>query len=71
MDSGESPVAPNVIRAGDTSKANPFTICIVANPALEAPWQTGQFYADPIVLNSATFNNAVAYILTVSIISVD
>src|SRR5207247_4595238 len=37
-----------VIRAGDTVKPNPFTICIVANPALEAPWTSGQFMADPI-----------------------
>jgi hypothetical protein len=28
---------PTVIRADDNSKADPFTILIVASPALEAP----------------------------------
>lgn len=52
--------AIEVIRQGDTSKADPFTICVVANAALEAPWNTGQFISDP--LTSAAFRRAVRYI---------
>ena len=29
-----------IIQAGDAAKLNPFTICIIANPALEAPWNS-------------------------------
>ena len=51
-----------ILRAGDTTKANPFTICIVANPALEAPWQTGQFIIDPITADAAAFDACADYI---------
>ena len=51
-----------VIRAGDTSKPDPFTVCIVANPALEAPRGTGQFMTDPILANQPAFDAAVTYI---------
>jgi hypothetical protein len=52
----------SVLRPGDTSKADPFTICIVANPALEAPRNTGQFMPDPISTNQPAFDQAVDYI---------
>ena len=50
-----------VVRPGDTSKSDPFTICIIANPALEAPWKTGQFIPDPITLHPADFSASVRY----------
>lgn len=37
------------LRKGDTSKTNPFTIAIIANPALERPKGSGVFVVDPIV----------------------
>ncbi len=52
----------NTIRTGDATKANPFTICIIANPALEAPWQSGQFMGDPITGNQAAFDACVRYV---------
>lgn len=56
------PATPKVIRTG-AAKSNPFTICIIANPALEAPWQSGIFIADPIIAKpEAVFNAAAAYI---------
>lgn len=51
-----------VIRAGDTTKPDPFTICIVANPVLEAPWNSGTFVADPIVAQQPAFNAAADYV---------
>jgi hypothetical protein len=56
-----SPVV-TVLNPGDTTKPNPFTICIVANPALEAPWQSRQFVVDPITLSNAAFNGCAKYI---------
>ena len=53
-----------VIREGDTSKPHPFTVCVVANPVLEAPWQSGQFIRDPIVADQDAFNGCVRYIDT-------
>jgi hypothetical protein len=54
-------IVKTVVRAG-AAKQNPFTICVVANAVLEAPWQSGQFVADPIIGQLATFQAAVAYI---------
>ena len=54
-----------VLNAGDTTKSNPFTICIIANPALEAPWQTGQFIIDPIMSNQTAFDGCATYIQNV------
>lgn len=51
-----------MIRPGDTSTAHPFTICVIANPALEAPWKGGQFIRDPIVLHKPDFDRSVTYI---------
>ena len=50
------------IRPGDTSKPDPFTIVIVSNPALEAPWNSGTFVIDPITSNQAAFDGCVRYI---------
>lgn len=51
-----------VIRPGDTSKPDPFTICIVSNPALETPWNSGAFTVDPITSNQGTFDACANYI---------
>jgi hypothetical protein len=51
-----------VLHPGDTSKADPFTICIIANPALEAPWKSGQFILDPIAADPMAFDSTVSYI---------
>lgn len=60
----QTPVV-RVIMPGDTSKENPFTICIVANPALEAPWKSGHFVRDPINEAQADFDAAVEYVARV------
>lgn len=51
------------IRPGDTSKTNPFTVIIVSNPALEAPWKSGSFMVDPITSNQAAFDSCSAYVV--------
>ena len=55
-------MAEVVSRRAGASKRDPFTICIIANPALEAPWNSGIFIADPIMGNKAGFYSAVKYI---------
>jgi hypothetical protein len=55
-------VVVNVVRAGDTGKTNPYTIAVIANPALEAPWRSGAFVKDPILASLASFQAAVVYI---------
>lgn len=52
----------NVLRPGDTSKPDPFTIAIVANPALEQPWKSGAFAADDIASDEPAFDQCAAYI---------
>lgn len=42
----------NVLQDGDTSKSNPFTIAIIANPAIE---RFGSFVQDPIIGKQAEF----------------
>jgi hypothetical protein len=54
-----------VLSPGDTTKADPFTICIVANPLLEMPWQSGQFMVDPITSNNVAFDACAQYICDV------
>lgn len=64
---GSPPVSQpviKIIRRGDTTKPNPFTICIAANPALEAPWGSNAFAADPISANQVAFDAAVQYVDT-------
>ncbi|WP_180539613.1 hypothetical protein [Nevskia soli] len=55
-------MAEVILRQAGASKKDPFTICILANPALEAPWNSGTFVADPIMGNKAGFYSAVNYI---------
>jgi hypothetical protein len=50
-----------VMRPG-AAKDNPFTVCIVANPALEAPWNSGTVVADPIIGQLPAFQAAATYI---------
>jgi hypothetical protein len=54
------------IREGDVSKeeSKRFTICIIANPSLEAPWNSGAFVIDPIMGDQAAFDASVRYIDT-------
>lgn len=54
-------IAP--LRNGDVSKADPFTICIAANPALEAPWESGAFVVDPIMRDRPGFDRTARYIV--------
>lgn len=53
--------SPAVIRHG-AIKSYPFTILVVANPALERPWNSGTFVADPITGNPAAFNACVNFV---------
>lgn len=52
----------NILRPGDTSKKNPYTVAIIANPALETPWRGGVFIRDPMMGSLAAFQSAVVYI---------
>ena len=54
-------IIKTVIRAG-AAKPNPFTICVVANPFLEAPWKSGQFLIDPLMGQLPMFQAAASYI---------
>jgi len=54
-------IVSTVMREG-AAKPNPFTVCIIANPTLEAPWNSGTVVADPIIGQLAAFQAAAAYI---------
>ena len=54
-------VVKNIIRAGAV-KPNPFTICIIANAVLEAPWNSGTVIKDPLIGQLPAFQAAAAYI---------
>ena len=58
---GGQPVV-KILRQGDTTKPYPFTIAIIANPALETPWNSGTFVVDPITANQPAFDAAADYI---------
>jgi len=51
-----------VLQSGDP-KPDPFTICIVANPALEVPWQSGRFVADTMPADPLLFQQRCQYII--------
>ncbi|PHJ57162.1 hypothetical protein VF14_21800 [Nostoc linckia z18] len=55
-----SPVT-RIIREGDTTKADPFTILFLANPALETPWNSGTFEVDPVTSDQVAFDTCVSY----------
>lgn len=44
-------------------KPHPFTVLIVANPALEAPWRSGNFVVAPITGSRPAFDACARYIL--------
>jgi hypothetical protein len=44
-------------------KPNPFTICIVANPFIERPAGSSNFFDDPIMRNHGLFRAKVTYII--------
>lgn len=50
------------MRAGDSSKPNPFTILILSNPALESPLNSGKFILDPIVADKNSFQQTADYV---------
>jgi hypothetical protein len=52
-----------VLNPGDTAKPDPFTICIVANPALERRFGSGIFVPDPITTNEPLFDASAARIV--------
>jgi hypothetical protein len=54
--------APAVVRSGDTTKPDPFTILVVANPVLEMPLNSGNFAIDPILSNQSGFSTCVGYV---------
>lgn len=53
----------SVLRAGNTSKRDPFTICIASNPALELPIDSGNFQLDPITQDQTSFDKCATYIV--------
>lgn len=55
-------MADVVVRKAGAAKVDPFTICIVANPALEAPWKSGLFQRDPMMTARPAFDGAAQYI---------
>lgn len=50
------PITTRTLRPGDTHSANPFTILIVSNGALEAPTGSGTFIRDPIADDQISFD---------------
>lgn len=50
-----------VVQPGDATKATPYTIAIVANPALETSTGSGAFVDDPILLDLGRFEQAAQY----------
>jgi hypothetical protein len=50
-----------VLQEGDPTKSSPFTIVFIANPALESPWNSGNFQLDPILSDPSSFDACVAY----------
>ncbi len=48
-----------ILRSGDMSKTNPYTILFIANPALETPWNSGTFALDPVMTDQAAFDSCV------------
>jgi len=59
------PPIVTVLQAGDPSKTNPYTIAIVANPALETFFGSGVFTPDPILGNQAGFDGGATYVFDV------
>jgi hypothetical protein len=52
-----------VLRQGDTTKNDPFTIIIVSNPVLETPWKSGKFAVDPVTSRQLAFDASAANIV--------
>lgn len=52
-----------ILQEGDIAKPDPFTITIVANPALETPIESGTFSRDPIQNDEAGFDAAAGRIV--------
>jgi hypothetical protein len=52
-----------VLRPGDTSKTTPFTIAIIANPALVRLKGSGTFVVDPVIATKANFVACAAYVV--------
>jgi hypothetical protein len=56
-------MVPTVVTLGDTTKPNPFTILILANVAMEAPWTSGLVTRDPILSKRPAFESCVGYVV--------
>jgi hypothetical protein len=52
-----------VLRQGDATKPDPFTIVIASNPALEAPWKSNTFVVDPITAAQPAFDACADYVV--------
>ena len=63
MGKAKQPKVTQRVLSPGAAKADPFTIVIVANPALEAPWKSGTFVADPVMGKPAAFNKCAKYIV--------
>lgn len=50
-----------VLKSGNTTKADPFTVCFIANPSLESPEGSRHFIADPILSSQSDFDDCVDY----------
>lgn len=57
------PANIKTLRPGDTGKADPFTVVIVSNPALEAPRNSGTFVVDPVTSNQPGFDACAGYVV--------
>lgn len=52
-----------ILREGDTTKHDPYTIAIVSNPAYESEESPGTFKLDPITTQHSAFDKCVEYIV--------
>jgi hypothetical protein len=59
------PPVITVLQPGDTTKPHPYTIAIVANPALETSTGSGTFIPDPILGDMPGFDRAATYVFDV------
>jgi hypothetical protein len=63
---GSGAISPQVqIRVAGANKPNdnPYTIVIIANPAIESPVDSGKFVPDPILGSPATFEACVQHVM--------
>src|SRR5437764_7876609 len=54
-----------LLQPGDTTKPNPYTVAIIANPALETTTGSGVFVPDPVLGDRPGFDLAAQYVFDV------